>query len=82
MTRPAAPSSRISATTAPAMTSIGTGSGAAARSDAVIAASSSWARSVAIQPGTTQFTRTPSRPRSAVVKRISPAFAAAYSGER
>ena len=34
--------------------------GAAARSAAGIAASSSWARSVAIQPGTTESTRTPS----------------------
>jgi len=36
---------------------------------------------VRTQPGTTQPTRTPSTPRNAVVNRISPAFAAPYSGD-
>ena len=44
-------------------------------------ASSSSARSVAIQPGATQFTRTPGRSPSVAVKRISPALAAPYSGD-
>ena len=46
-----------------------------------MAASSASARSVWIQFGTMQFTRSPSRSPSAVVKRISPAYAAPYSGE-
>jgi hypothetical protein len=48
----------------------------------MVARSSAVTRSVATQSGTTQFTRTPSIAASADVKRMSPAFAAPYSGDR
>ena len=58
-TRPASDSSRISSTTASARSSGSTRGASASRCSGVIAASSPWARSVAIQSGTTQLTRTP-----------------------
>ena len=74
----------MSCTIASVSAASGRGSGAAARSSGVITASSCSARSVRIQSGTTQFTRTPKRSRSGPsvdVKRMSPALAAAYSGD-
>jgi hypothetical protein len=48
----------------------------------VLARSSAVTRSVATQAGTMQFTRTPSISPTAEVKRMSPAFAAPYSGDQ
>src|SRR5215218_9977623 len=47
----------------------------------VLARSSAVTRSVATQSGTMQFTRMPSAAASAAVKGMSPALAAAYSGD-
>ena len=72
--RPASASSRINRIMPAATTASGIGGGSRASSSAV-------SRSVATQSGTTQLTRTPPTARSAVVKRMSPAFAAPYSGD-
>jgi hypothetical protein len=66
--------------TAAVIVSIATIGPAATRPASVTAAASRSPRGVAIQPGTMQFTR--AAPSSAVVKRIGPAFVAAYAGER
>src|SRR5205085_187523 len=68
----------------PTTSAAGTSPPLAARSLGESTAHSSYARVRPIQCGTTQLTRTPwvsAKPETAVVKRIRPALAAAYSGE-